>query len=177
MTNPATGQTGGPSNIFQQGPCCPALRTVRCSAKPIPYIACHGSIADMHAAHVSRSVAPPEADRGSTRSRRCFYSKQTLFLLEAGRGSTRSMTVRRKSGRGITVHRRQENCRVVYQKPANHSSRLSLLGNLTDLGAVCSPQYVKVGSINYHRNQIIKSWVRFAIFRPLFGSNCKLSCG
>ena len=40
-----------------------------------------------------------------------FDSKQNLVRLEADRGSVRSMTARRQSQRGITVLRRQENCR------------------------------------------------------------------
>ena len=91
---------------------CPDLLVIPSSGKPIRCFSCHGTIADVHAAHASRSVVRLEAERGSTRSRTWFDSKQNVVRLEADRGSSRNMMARRQSLCAITVPRRQENCRV-----------------------------------------------------------------
>ncbi len=69
---------------------CTVYLAIRSLAKPVRCVSCHGTLADEHAAHASRSVVLLEAVCGSTQSSLWFYSKQSVVLLEADCGSTRS---------------------------------------------------------------------------------------
>ncbi len=127
--------------------CCAALQVIRYSGRPISCVSCHGATADLHASDDTQGVIRLEADPVSTRSRPCFYSKQTLFLLEADPVSTRSTTARRQSPRSITVLWRQGSPCAASRKRTDHSPWMPIVRNYSNRGARWRPSHVKTTSM------------------------------
>ena len=93
--------------------CCAALQVIWSSGRPTPCVSCHGATADLHASDDTQGAIRLEADPVSTRSRPCFYSKQTLFLLEAQRPDGNPHVASLCSGGRVALVRHPESGRII----------------------------------------------------------------